>query len=339
MQWAHPERLHALWLLLLLAALVVLLEKRKAARMTRYASHGALQRLAPMWSPERKRLLHVLWLLAIAFLVAALAQPQWGTKWEEVRRRGLDIIVVLDTSKSMLAEDLKPNRLERSVWGVRDLLQELRGDRVGLIAFAGTSFVQCPLTIDYPAFLMTLQDVYAGIIPQGGTATAQALRLAMKSFDTEANSDKVVILISDGGDHEGDPLALVPYLKSDNIRVFSIGVGSPEGELIPLRDRAGKVSFLKDRDGNVVKTSLEENTLQQLALQTGGAYVRAVPGDFGVERLIHEGLAGLQRSEHESKLVRTSVDRYWWFVAAALLLLLLEALLPEAVKKKAEVTA
>lgn len=339
MEWMHPERL--LWILMLVpfVAALILLEKRRNQRLSRFASHPALRRLAPLFNPERRRLFHGLWLGSFVLLIVTLGQPQWGTKWDEVRRRGLDIMVVLDTSKSMLAEDLKPNRLKRAAWGIRDLLQELRGDRVGLIAYAGTSFVQCPLTIDYPAFLMTLDDVYAGIIPQGGTATAHALRMAMKSFEKEPNSDRVLILISDGGDHDGDPLELVPFLKKDNIRVFSIGVGSLEGELIPIQDRNGQQQFLKDREGNIVKTSLQEDVLQQLALQTGGAYVRAVPGDFGVERLVQEGLADLKRSEHESKLVRSSVDRYPWFVGMALLLLLVESLLPERVRKPVEASS
>lgn len=337
MDWAHPERLLWLWVLVPVGIGLVLMEKRRLLRLATFASVPALQRLLPSYRPERRRLLQSLWIVAFGLLLLTLAQPQWGSKWINVQRRGLDIMVVLDTSKSMLAEDFKPNRLKRATWGIRDLLQKLRGDRVGLIAFAGTSFVQCPLTIDYPAFLTTLDDVYAGIIPQGGTATAQALQLAINSFEEEANSDRVLILISDGGDHEGEPLKLLADLKKEKIRVFSIGVGSTEGELIPIRDSHGQQSFLKDRSGNIVKTSLEEEVLQQLALQTGGAYVKAVPGDFGVERLIHEGLADLKRSEHESSLMRAKVDRYPWFVGAALLLLVFESLLPEKAKPMVEV--
>lgn len=329
MTWGQASLLIWLWLAPAAAVLLPLLERRRQARLARLAETAMLPRLMPHFLPERRRIRHFLWWLALTLLLVALARPQWGTRWQEVRRRGLDIMVLLDTSNSMRAEDLKPNRLQRAKWGIRDMLQKLHGDRVGLIAFAGESFVQCPLTIDYAAFLLTLDDVHPGIIPRGGTATAQALKQAMKAFDPDGNADRVVILISDGEDHEGDPLGLLPHLQQERIKVFAIGVGSLDGELIPLRDPQGRQSFLKDAQGNVVKTALQEGVLQRLAIETGGAYVRATPADFGEDRIIEKGFATLKRSEKESTLVKESEDRFHLFVGLAFLLLLVEAILPE----------
>lgn len=339
MKWGAPEMLILLWLLLPVAWLQLLLVARRRRRLARLVDAGRLETLAPEAQPRRTRLLELLWVAALALLLVALARPQWGVRWEEVRRRGLDIIVVLDTSQSMMASDLKPSRLQQAKWAVRDLAQRLQGDRVGLVSFAGSSFLQCPLTIDYAAFLMTLDDVYAGIIPRGGTAIGQALQKAAQSFDEEAGtSDKVIILISDGEDHEGITADILRELEEQEIRVFAIGAGTLDGELIPSADGPG--GFVKDEGGRVVKSSLEESTLEQVSLETGGAYVRAVPGDFGVERILGKGLSGLERDEKESRLIQSHQDRYGWFIGAALLILLIEGTLARRVRRtKTGVTA
>lgn len=286
-----------------------------------------LSKLAPRSHLSRTRWKIACWLVALGLCMTALARPQWGERWEEVRRKGLDVIVALDTSKSMLAEDLKPSRLEQAKWGLRDLAQRLRGDRIGLVSFAGSSFLQCPLTTDYAAFMLTLDDVYVGIIPRGGTAIADSLQTAMKNFDPDSPADQAIILITDGEDHDGDPLSLLPELKKRNIRVYSIGIGSEEGELIPVRGENGRSGYLKDREGNVVKSTLREDVLQRLALETGGAYVRAAPGDLGMERIVEEGFATMQRADADTRLRKAYEDRFGWFVGTALILLGIEAFL------------
>lgn len=333
MKWGAP---HMLWLLaaLLPAALVLLMMlKRRVRQMHTLIAPDALPSVAAAETVRTTRRRLALRFCAAALFILALARPQWGFHWEEVRQRGLNIIVALDTSNSMLAQDLKPDRLQQSKWAVRDLVQQLNGDRIGLVAFAGDTFLQCPLTTDYAAFLMQLDDLYAGIIPRGGTDTAGALEAALESFEKEGEADRVIILISDGESHEGDPLKMTDELKKNNVRVFSIGVGTPEGELIPIRQNDGTVQYLKDREGKTVKTRLEEKTLRELAMATGGFYVRAAPGDFGLETVYREGIRNLRKDEKETRRAKVYEERYRWFLLGGLLLLASEALLREKRKE------
>ena len=327
MKWGDLQLLYWLPLALPLAwALFALLRRRRQA-LAQVVDPALLPVLAPNWNPARAKSRLWLRLLALALLVLALARPQWGFHWEEVRRKGLDLMVVLDTSRSMMASDIKPSRLQQAKWGVRDLLRNLRGDRVGLVPFAGSSILQCPLTIDYAAFTMTLDDVYSGIIPKGGTAIEQALRTALASFPVNGTADRVVLLITDGEDHEGDPLKLLPELKEKNVRVYTIGIGTLEGEMVPAGD--GQGAYFKDRQGQIVKTALKEDVLQKLALGTGGTYVRSAPGDTGLERVFNESINNLKRSEQETRTAKIYEERFVWPIAAALLLLAWEALLSD----------
>ncbi len=337
MKWGHVQLLVWLPLAIPLAwALFALLRRRRRA-LAQLVDPALLGVLAPAWNPARAKSRLVLRVLALALLVLALARPQWGFRWEEVRRKGLDLVVALDTSRSMMASDIKPTRLQQAKWGIRDLLRHLRGDRVGLVPFAGSSILQCPLTIDYAAFAMTLDDVYSGIIPKGGTALEQALRTAIAAFPADRTADRVILLITDGEDHEGDPLALLPELKDKGIRVYTIGIGTLEGEMVPAGDNQG--GYFKDRQGQIVKTALKEDVLQKLALGTGGTYVRSAPGDTGLERVFNESIANLKRSEQENRTAKIYEERFVWPIAAALLLLAWEALLGDRRKNHAEAGA
>jgi Ca-activated chloride channel family protein len=321
-QWFDPDIL--IWLTALLPLLLItgLMIKRRQRLLTRMVEQGLWPVMLPGLSLKRKRTRNFLRILAFALGIIALARPLWGYEWEEVKQRGLSIIVSLDTSKSMLAQDIKPSRLQQAKWGIRDLVRELKGDRIGLVAFSGDAFLQCPATIDYAAFLMMLDDIYAGIVPIGGTDIYQALDTAIDSFEKveETQADKVIILISDGEGHTGDPLALLPKLKEEDIRVFSIGVGTRAGEIIQTSD-----GFVKDKAGNVVKSSLNEEMLERIAFETGGFYVRSAPGDFGLERVYQQGIAELQREERESRMTKNWTERFQWFLGAAWLLLIVEA--------------
>jgi len=327
MRFGAPEFIKWLLLIIPLVVLAIWMHRRHAARLAGLISSKVWKTVIPGYNPKRIRRRTTLRLLALFCILLALTRPQWGYKMEEVKQRGLDIIVVLDTSKSMLAADIKPNRLQQAQWAINNFVRHLKGDRIGLIAFAGSSFLQCPVTIDYAAFSMTLNDLYAGIIPKGGTAIAQALETAEKSFDTETAADRVIILITDGEDHTGDPLKIAKKLKQKQIKLFSIGVGTASGELIPAADGRG---YLKDEQGRVIKSTLNETLLEQLARETGGFYVRSAPGDFGLDRIYALGISNLQRDEQETRLAKIYKERTGYFIAAALLLLLAETLLTGA---------
>ena len=332
MNFGSPLLLHALWSLgLLIGLLMVLSARRRRRQMAALAEAPTWAVISPRWKASHAAWRNVLWLGALLLFLTGLARPQWGFAWEDLKRRGLDIMVALDTSKSMLATDIKPDRLQRSKLGIRDLLARLKGDRVGLVAFAGSSFLQCPLTIDYAAFNMCLDDVHAGIIPKGGTDVTGALREALRSFKDTQEADRVILLLTDGENHEEKPDEVIAELKKKGVRVFCIGVGSPEGELIPVRDERGTESFLKDAKGNVVKSRLNEGLLESIALGTGGVYVRAVQSDFGVERLYDEVITKLKREESGSRRVKRPHERFVWFLAAGFLLLAAECLMPRSV--------
>ena len=324
-RWGEREFLFWLAALIPFWIVVRFLMRRREGRLDRLVSRGLWPVLLPERSPRAERTKLRLRLLVLACGLLALARPQWGFKWEEVKQRGLSIVVALDTSKSMLAQDLKPSRLRQATWGIRDLLKRLRGDRIGLVAFAGDAFLQCPATIDYAAFLMMLDDVYVGIAPLGGTDLEAALKTSMEALEKDADpgADKVIILLTDGESHTGNPLSLLPELKRKGIRVFTVGIGTKEGELIQTAK-----GFVKDAKGNVVKSRLNEGPLRKIAAGTGGFYVRSAPGDIGLERIYEEGLKNLRRTERESRRTKTWTERFQWFLGAGLFLLLIETALP-----------
>ncbi|MDK2856915.1 MAG: Ca-activated chloride channel [Verrucomicrobiota bacterium] len=322
MKFGAPEFIKWLLLIIPLILLFAIMQRQRMARLERLVSSGVWRTVIPGYSKKRSRSRTVLRLIGLFCILLALTRPQWGSHWEEVKQRGLDIIVVLDTSKSMLAEDVKPNRLQQAQWAVRDFVKHLKGDRIGLVAFAGSSFLQCPLTVDYAAFTMMLDDLYVGIIPRGGTAIEQALKTADDSFDTKSDADRVIILITDGEDHEGDPMRMAEELHKQGIKLFSIGVGSADGDLIPTPE-----GYVKDSQGRIVKTSLNEPLLEKLASETGGFYVRSAPGDFGLDRIYKLGISGLRRGEQDTRLAKVYEERFDWFAAAALFFLLVEGLL------------
>jgi Ca-activated chloride channel family protein len=316
---------HHFWALSVAALSILLaavLRQARARRLRALLADPARARMLRQPAPSLDRTRQILGGLGLLLVAFALASPQWGYTWRDVRRRGLDIQVVLDTSNSMRANDLRPDRLQRAKWGLQDLLKRLQGDRIGLIAFAGSSFVQCPLTLDYAAFRMHLDDIRPGIIPRGGTDIAGALERAMESFPEATGADQVILLITDGESHEGDVGPIIQKLQEKRIRVYAVGVGTPEGELIP----DGNGGFLKNRQNEVIKTTLDEDTLKRIALDTQGLYVRASPKDFGLERIFDQGLDHLKRAQLEQSRIREMEDRYQIFLGAGILLFVLEGL-------------
>ena len=329
MKWAHPDRLHLLWLLIPLGFWLFnrYRSRRRVLLSLFHPDHAHTH--TPGFKPQRHAWRLIFWFLGFGALLLTLAQPQWGFHWQESRQKGRDIMVVLDTSRSMLTQDVKPDRLQRAKWGIRDLTQLIQGDRIGLIAFAGSSFLQCPMTADYSAFLMTLDDVYSGIIPRGGTAIAKAVHQAVDIFKDEPAADRAILLITDGEDHEGNTKKLVEACKQHQIKVYAIGIGTPEGEIIPGSDQNGSAQYYKDRQGRVVKSSLNEQVLQELAIGTDGLYVRATAGQFGIDTIYQNGLRLLDESEKESRRTKIFEDRFIWFALFALACFTIESVIAE----------
>ncbi|HCJ12339.1 MAG: hypothetical protein A2Y14_05270 [Verrucomicrobia bacterium GWF2_51_19] len=308
-----------LWLLPLVIAGGIIgfiwLERGRRSRMEQFVSVNLLPKLLCV-SEGRRKLKAGLWMLGLIFLILALARPQWGSRFVETRARGIDILFALDTSKSMLAEDYKPNRLERSKLAIVDLLSGLKGDRVGLVAFAGQAFLQCPLTADYDAFRQSLEALDTDIIPVPGTDVSAAIREALTAFSKDANH-KILILITDGEDLEGQGVALAESVK-DDLKIFTVGVGTEKGELIPLRRPDGSTDFLKDASGAFVKTKLDVQTLTSIADKTGGFFVNLGNGD-GLHQVYESGLKGIPDQELSAQVKPEAIDRYLWFLAASAL--------------------
>ena len=328
MRFVAPEFLYSLWGLIILAALFGLARRRRQRLYERFAEKDLFAELTPTFIPGRYAFKHGLILAVAAFSLVALARPQWGYEMREVKRQGLDILIVMDTSRSMLTDDVKPNRLERAKLAVRDFLRELKGDRVGLIAFSGDAFLICPLTVDYDGFLLSLDHLDKKTIPRGGTNIAQALREALREYDNTPSKYKAVIIITDGENLEEDPFPVVEEARKKGIKIYCIGIGTQAGELIKDTDIFGQPSYVKDEQGNIVKSRLNEELLQKIALATGGVYVRASGAQFGLDVIYEKQLAKLEKRELESKMAKDYFERFQIPLGAALLFLLWEFFLP-----------
>jgi len=326
--------LHLLWLLPLVGAGLFYFLRRRRQAMQRFVRSNLLDEMAINWSWGKYRLKNILLLIVFLFSVVALARPQWGYQWQEVKRRGLDIILVIDTSKSMLTQDVKPDRLKRTKLAVMDLIKSLQGDRIGLVAFAGDAFVMCPLTTDYSGFLLALNDLDTSVIPRGGTNVGAAIEEAIKAYDQSPAKFKAIVIVTDGDNLEGDPLAAAQKAKDKGIKIYSVGVGTKEGDLIRIQNDKGEGEFLKDEQGNYVKSRLNENLLQQIAYTTGGAYVRSSGAQFGLDYVYQEHLARMEKREIEDKMQKRYFERFQIPLAAAFLFLLIETLMTTRKKER-----
>ncbi|MBU1076070.1 MAG: VWA domain-containing protein [Spirochaetes bacterium] len=280
----------------------------------------------------RTRKKTIMIIIVIFFLFITLARPQWGSKISKINRKGLNIMVMLDVSKSMLAEDIKPSRLEKAKHQVDRLADYLQGDRIGLLVFAGSSFLQCPLTIDYSAFRMYLDNVNVNSVNVQGTALSDALKRAVKSFPEVEKKYKVIILLTDGEDHQGQVLEIAEEAKKEGIIIYTIGIGTPNGDLIPLRSANGTISeYKKDKSGNPVLSRLDEVTLEKIALITGGKYYQATETEFELKK-VYEEIMKMEKKMIFGKQFSQREDKFQWFLFPAVLLLLFEILMKERKK-------
>ncbi len=322
MRFGSPHILHFLWLIPLLIALLAAFMSRRRKLMQRFAAANLLDEVVCGLNYRRDRYKAVVIVVVFILSIIALARPQWGYQWQEVKRQGLDILLVIDTSKSMLTQDVKPNRLERTKLAVKDLIKKLKGDRIGLVAFAGDAFMMCPLTSDYGGLLLSLNDLDASIIPRGGTNVGGALEEAMKGYDKTPSQFKAIVLVTDGDNLEGEPLLAVGKAKEKGIKIFSVGVGTQEGDLVRYQDEQGQWQFLKDEQNNFVKSRLNEGLLQRIAYETGGAYVRSSGAEFGLDYIYEQHLSKLEKREIDEKMEKRYYERFQFPLALALALLI-----------------
>jgi Ca-activated chloride channel family protein len=330
MRFEHPQ---ILWLLLVvppaLAGFFWWSARSRQRLLTQFVEARLLSQLTVGVSPTRRKIRFAFLVLAVSLLIIALAQPQRGFDLQEVEQRGLDIVVAVDTSKSMLATDIAPNRLARAKLAALELMQSAGTDRLGLVAFAGDAFLECPLTIDNTAFQQSVQTLDVNSIPQGGTALAAAINTALTAFK-ENGHYKVLVLFTDGEDNDSETGALeaAQNAAKAGLKIFTIGIGTAAGDLIRVTGANGNSDYVRDEQGNVVKSHLNEPLLQQIASATGGFYLPLRGADV-VDTLYERGLAPLPKSESQEKLIRRYHEQFQWPLTAAILLLLAEMFLPE----------
>ncbi len=329
MRFAHPQ---VLWLLVIFPpALIVFFWwswRKRQKLVTQFIQARLLPSLISGVSPARQKLRLACLVLAVAGLILALARPQWGFDWEDVKQRGLDIVVAIDTSKSMLATDISPNRLTRAKLAALDLMRQAKSDRLGLVAFAGRAFLECPLTIDDAVFRQSAEALDVNTISEGGTAIAEAIDTSLTAFK-EGDNYKILVLLTDGEDNTGGALEAAQQAAKAGLRIFTIGVGTQEGELLRIKNDKGGTDYIRDEQGNVVKSHLDERALRDIAGATEGGLYLPLRGAQTMEALYANQLAPLPKSEGQEKRVKQYRERYRWPLAGAILLLLLEMLMPE----------
>ncbi|MEC9378852.1 MAG: VWA domain-containing protein [Candidatus Latescibacterota bacterium] len=332
MRFAHPE---AAWILV--AVPVMMLVLAWSAR----CSHAALmsvvgdqvrERLTRSVHQGARRWRRSLGVLGVLMLAIALVGPQFGLQLSMAQRRGVDVVICLDLSRSMLAEDIRPNRLDHARYAIGELVDGLGSDRVGLVVYAAHAFVQCPLTLDSGALRLLLNSVSAGDLPSQGTSLERALEVAGSSFDPDDRQHKVVVVFSDGEDHVGDGLGAAARLAEEGVRIFTIGVGTEEGELIPIQGEAGR-DYHKDRAGNYVKTRLDETELRDIARAGEGAYFHSSLGGNELDALL-DRIDGLDEKQLGEESFRSYEERFQWPLGLALVCFIAEALISDRQRQR-----
>jgi len=325
-RFAHTEYFYALLLVLLFVIIYLVYNRWKRHAKKRFGDEHVISGLMPNESEFKPLIKFILILIAFIFLVFGLIDPQIGSKLEKVKREGIDLMLALDVSNSMLAEDIKPNRLERAKMAISTLIDRLQGDRIGIVIFAGNAYKQLPLTTDYSAAKLFLSAVDTKIVPTQGTAIGEAIDMATKSFDNQEHN-KAIIVITDGENHEDDAVSAAKKAAEKGIKVFTIGMGLPEGAPIPLYNNYGsQTGFKKDSKGQTVITKLDEDMLRQIAAAGNGAYARANNASTGLNK-IFDDLSQIQKKEIETKQFTDYEHRFQIYLALALIFLVLELLI------------
>lgn len=319
--FANPQYLYLLFLVPLIPAVFGLLRFLRRRRIARFADREQAEALMPSASNAKPWVRVALFTLAFASFAIGMARPQIGAKLSEHKSRGVEVMICLDVSNSMLAQDYSPCRLDRAKLAISRFVDKLQDDRIGLIVFAGQSFVQLPVTTDYVSAKMFLGSINTDSVPVQGTAIGDAIRTAVRSFSAQSGKSRVVIVITDGENHEDDAVAAAKEAAEVGVRVFTVGVGSPEGKPIPVGGE-----LLKDKNGEIVVSKLDEKTLQEIAQEGNGAYVRAGNTEFGLNPII-DSIRSMEEEEFSSVVFEEFDEQYMYFFAAALLLFVIEMLI------------
>lgn len=337
MQFAQPQFLFFGLILIPALGIFLLWAKRQQRKaLDRLGNKTLIHRLSANinWTGRRWRV--ALWLVALTMVIFALARPQWGSEVREIEQEGLQVMVALDVSQSMLAQDIKPSRLDRAKLEIADLTERLDGDEIGLVLFSGASFVQVPLTTDYLTALNYLDSAEPGVISRPGTVIGDAIKTAMAGFDEELNNQKVLIVMTDGEDHETDPLAMAQEAADAGVLIYTIGFGTAEGEPVPETNQYGDVTgYKRDQNGEVVLSRLDEGTLQGIAQTGNGKYYRAAADGRELDSLLGE-IDDLQRAQLATRFETTYIERYQIFLVLGLAALIISELIPERIAKKRE---
>ena len=315
---------HMFYLLLLIPAIVgifVFAVRTKRKRLARFGKQTTITQLMPEASPRRVRNKFILYICSLTCIIFALARPQFGSKLKEVERKGIELMFVVDVSNSMLAEDFQPSRLERTKSAINRLLDGLKQDKVGLIVFAGDPYVQLPITSDYRAARNFVSQISPNLVSKQGTAIGAAIDMAANSFSSQREGSRIIVLISDGENHEDDALSAAARASGKGITIYSIGIGTPEGAPISIDGE-----FIKDEDGNMVVSKLDEKALQQIAISTGGGYIRATNQNMGLNEVIAQ-VNSTEQKKFTSTVFEEYNEQYQYPLGAALVFLLLDMLM------------
>jgi Ca-activated chloride channel homolog len=326
-RFAHIEYLWGLLIIPILALFFIWSRYMRKQALRRFGNNQTIKDLMPLASKSRPAFKFILLMLALAFFIAGAARPQFGSKLKKVQREGVEIIIALDVSNSMMSEDIQPNRLDRAKRAISRLVDRLKDDKIGLIVFAGDAYVQLPITTDYNSAKLFLEAVNTDIVPRQGTAIGAAISLAMRSFTPGGVANKAIIIITDGENHEDDPVAAATEAAGNGMVVHTIGMGLPQGSPIPVA-RGGQTEYLRDKEGNVIITRLDEPMLEQISAAGNGIYVRANNAQVGLDVLFDE-INKLQKEEMDTLVYSEYDDQFQYFFAIGLLLLFLEFVIRE----------
>ncbi len=329
MIFAKPQFLLALLLVPTLSIFLLWSRRQGQKALHRLGDESLIRRLSANINRRGRRWKVTMQIIALSLLIIALARPQWGSQIREIQQEGLQVMVVLDISASMLAQDIKPSRLERAKLEIADLMNRLDGDEIGLVLFSGASFIQVPMTTDYTTALSYLDSAQPGAISRPGTVIGDAMRTAWNGYDQQLNSQKVMVLMTDGEDHETDPIAAAEELADIGVLIYSIGFGTPEGEAVPVLDESGNIKgYKQDQNGKTVLSRLDEATLEEIARTGNGKYYRATASGRELDNLLAE-IDRLQKTEVQARFETHYIERFQIFLGLALVALITSEIIPD----------